>query len=173
MPGAACGTSRRATRSCARAAPTSRRSISARVQKAAETSKAEFRDASGARTCSASLAGILEGEILRDGRRPARRDRGLRDAPSQLDDALTYDEPEPLPFAGAPLAGRRAARGEALRRRRARLSRGARRTTRTTAGRCSACSRRSPARARRRPRSTPISPRAGRAPTRGSGRRGY
>jgi tetratricopeptide (TPR) repeat protein len=68
----------------------------ARVQKAADTSKAEFRTHS-ARRLVGVLAGILEGEIARD----------VKDLPGSiaaferavvLDDEMDYDEPEPLPF---------------------------------------------------------------------------
>ena len=68
----------------------------ARVQKTAETSKAEFRN-HPAKHLLGVLAGILEGEIARE----------PRDLPGAIaaferavvaDDALEYDEPEPLPF---------------------------------------------------------------------------
>jgi tetratricopeptide (TPR) repeat protein len=69
----------------------------ARVQKTAETSKATFRMHS-ARNLLGTVAGILEGEILRDGgdlnAAIAAFERAVR-----LEDALVYDEPEPLPFA--------------------------------------------------------------------------
>ena len=50
----------------------------ARVTKAAETSKAAFRVHS-AKNLLGTVAGILEGEILRDGRRPERGDQGIRE----------------------------------------------------------------------------------------------
>jgi tetratricopeptide (TPR) repeat protein len=68
----------------------------ARAQKAAETSKAEFRN-HPAKHLLGVLTGILEGEIARDS----------KDLPAAIaaferavvaDDALDYDEPEPLPF---------------------------------------------------------------------------
>src|SRR6185503_18327180 len=68
----------------------------ARIQKTAETSKAEFRQHSAKRFIGI-LAGILEGELARDG----------KDLPGAIaaferavvfDDELDYDEPEPLPF---------------------------------------------------------------------------
>jgi tetratricopeptide (TPR) repeat protein len=68
----------------------------ARVQKTMETSTAEFRN-HPAKTLLGVLAGILEGEIARD----------AKDLPAAIaaferavaaDDALDYDEPEPLPF---------------------------------------------------------------------------
>jgi tetratricopeptide (TPR) repeat protein len=67
-----------------------------RVKKAAETSKAEFRGHT-AKNLLGVLVGILEGEIARE----------AKDLPAALaaferavaaDDALDYDEPEPLPF---------------------------------------------------------------------------
>jgi tetratricopeptide (TPR) repeat protein len=68
----------------------------ARVQKTAETSKAEFRG-HPARRLLGVVAGILEGEILRN-------DKDLTGAIAvferavALDDELEYDEPEPIPF---------------------------------------------------------------------------
>jgi tetratricopeptide (TPR) repeat protein len=68
----------------------------ARVQKTASTSESEFRTHS-AKNLLSVLAGILEGEIARD----------AKDLPGAIaaferaiaaDDALDYDEPEPLPF---------------------------------------------------------------------------
>jgi tetratricopeptide (TPR) repeat protein len=68
----------------------------ARIQKTAETSKAEFRQHSAKRFIGI-LAGILEGELAREG----------KDLPGAIaaferavvfDDELEYDEPEPLPF---------------------------------------------------------------------------
>ncbi|MBA3269411.1 MAG: hypothetical protein H0T71_02800 [Acidobacteria bacterium] len=68
----------------------------ARVQKTADTSKAEFRT-HPARQLLGVLGGILEGEIA----------RAAGDGPAAIaaferavtaDDALEYDEPEPLPF---------------------------------------------------------------------------
>jgi tetratricopeptide (TPR) repeat protein len=69
----------------------------ARVKKAADTSKATFRMHS-ARHLLGTVAGILEGEIQRaagdlDGA-IATFEKAVA-----LEDALTYDEPEPLPFA--------------------------------------------------------------------------
>jgi tetratricopeptide (TPR) repeat protein len=67
-----------------------------RVQKTASTSKAEFRGHS-AKNLLGVLAGILEGEIAR-----ARDDLPgaikAFEAAVAADDALDYDEPEPLPF---------------------------------------------------------------------------
>jgi tetratricopeptide (TPR) repeat protein len=68
----------------------------ARVQKTADTSKAEFRGHS-AKNLLGILAGILDGEIA----------RAAGDLPAAIaaferavtaDDALDYDEPEPIPF---------------------------------------------------------------------------
>jgi tetratricopeptide (TPR) repeat protein len=68
----------------------------ARVQKTADTSKAEFRGHS-AKHLVGVLAGILEGEIARDaGDWPAAIAAFERAVAA--DDALDYDEPEPLPF---------------------------------------------------------------------------
>jgi tetratricopeptide (TPR) repeat protein len=67
-----------------------------RIQKTADTSKAEFRGHTAKRLVGV-LAGILEGEI-------ARADKDLPAAIAAferavtLDDELEYDEPEPLPF---------------------------------------------------------------------------
>ena len=98
--------------------------------------------------CVGVLAGILDGEITRmAGDLPGAI--ATFEAAVKLDDEMDYDEPEPLPVPGAPLARRGAARSQALRRRREGLSRRARSTIRTTAGRCSDCSRRSRRRARR------------------------
>jgi tetratricopeptide (TPR) repeat protein len=67
-----------------------------RVQKMAETSKAEFRGHS-AKNLLGVLAGILEGEIAREaGDLPAAISALERAVAA--DDALDYDEPEPLPF---------------------------------------------------------------------------
>jgi tetratricopeptide (TPR) repeat protein len=68
----------------------------ARVKKTAETAKAEFRSHS-AKNLLGVLAGILEGEIARaNGDLPgaiAAFERAVA-----ADDALDYDEPEPIPF---------------------------------------------------------------------------
>jgi tetratricopeptide (TPR) repeat protein len=68
-----------------------------RVKKAADTSKASFRDHS-ARNLLGTVAGILEGEILL-----AAGDRSGAIAAFEravtVEDELGYDEPEPLPFA--------------------------------------------------------------------------
>jgi tetratricopeptide (TPR) repeat protein len=68
----------------------------ARVQKTAETSKAEFRNHS-AKNLLGVLAGILEGEIARDAGDLAGAIAAFERAVA-ADDALDYDEPEPLPF---------------------------------------------------------------------------
>jgi tetratricopeptide (TPR) repeat protein len=69
----------------------------ARVKKTAETSKASFR-VHTAKDLLGVVAGILEGEIQRaTGDLPgaiATFERAVK-----IEDALTYDEPEPLPFA--------------------------------------------------------------------------
>jgi tetratricopeptide (TPR) repeat protein len=68
----------------------------ARVKKTAETAKAEFRSHS-AKNLLGVLAGILEGEIARaNGDLPAALAAFERAVAA--DDALDYDEPEPLPF---------------------------------------------------------------------------
>jgi tetratricopeptide (TPR) repeat protein len=68
----------------------------ARVKKAAETSKGGFRFHT-AKDLLSIAAGILEGEILRmAGNVNGAIDLFLRAAETQ--EALTYDEPEPLPF---------------------------------------------------------------------------
>ena len=69
----------------------------ARVTKAAETSKAAFRVHS-AKNLLGTVAGILEGEILRTGGDLSAALKAFEKA-VELEDALTYDEPEPLPFA--------------------------------------------------------------------------
>jgi tetratricopeptide (TPR) repeat protein len=68
----------------------------ARVQKTAETSKAEFRGHS-AKNLLGVLAGILEGEIARDSGDLTAAIAAFERAVA-ADDALEYDEPEPLPF---------------------------------------------------------------------------
>ncbi len=120
-------------------APDFARVYLARVQKVAETSKAEFRSHPAKRLLGV-LAGLLEGEI-------ARADKDLPAAIAAferavtLDDELEYDEPEPLPFPARHWLG--AALLEAGRAADAERSTGRISTTiRTTAGRCSACSRR-------------------------------
>jgi tetratricopeptide (TPR) repeat protein len=68
----------------------------ATVQRAAATSKATFRR-HPARQLLGIAAAILEGEILRaDGR----LDESIRpfESAAKIEDELTYDEPEPLPF---------------------------------------------------------------------------
>jgi tetratricopeptide (TPR) repeat protein len=69
----------------------------ARVTKAAETSKAAFRVHS-AKNLLGTVAGILDGEILRSGGDMSAALKAFEKA-VELEDALTYDEPEPLPFA--------------------------------------------------------------------------
>jgi tetratricopeptide (TPR) repeat protein len=69
----------------------------ARVTKAAETSKAAFRVHS-AKNLLGTVGGILEGEILRTGGDLNAAITAFEKA-AELEDALTYDEPEPLPFA--------------------------------------------------------------------------
>jgi tetratricopeptide (TPR) repeat protein len=68
-----------------------------RVKKAADTSKATFRDHT-AKHLLGTVAGILEGEILLSSADTtaaiAAFERGVT-----LEDQLGYDEPEPLPFA--------------------------------------------------------------------------
>ncbi len=67
-----------------------------RVQKAVETSEAEFRGHS-ARNLVGVAAGILEGEILREEKDLPGAIQAFERAVA-ADDALDYDEPEPLPF---------------------------------------------------------------------------
>lgn len=67
-----------------------------RVQKVAETSKAEFR-LHPAKALLGVAAGILEGEILRDGKDLPGAIAAFEKA-VKMDDDLNYDEPEPLPF---------------------------------------------------------------------------
>ena len=68
----------------------------ARVRKGAETPKAEFRDHPANRLLGVA-ADLLEGEILRDEKQ---LDAAIAKFESAVahDDALEYDEPEPLPF---------------------------------------------------------------------------
>ena len=68
-----------------------------RVQKAADTSKATFRVHS-AKNLLGTVAHILEGEIHRGAGDLDASIRSFEKA-VELEDALTYDEPEPLPFA--------------------------------------------------------------------------
>ena len=68
----------------------------ARVQKAAETSKSEFRSHPAKRLLGI-LGGILEGEIARTEKNLPAAIAALEKA-VVLDDELEYDEPEPLPF---------------------------------------------------------------------------
>ena len=67
-----------------------------RVRKGAETPKAEFRDHPASRLLGV-VADLLEGEILRDDKQ---LDAAIAKFESAVahDDALAYDEPEPLPF---------------------------------------------------------------------------
>ena len=67
-----------------------------RVKKTADTSKAEFRGHS-AKNLIGVLAGILEGEIARDAGDLNTATAAFERAVT-ADDALDYDEPEPLPF---------------------------------------------------------------------------
>ena len=67
-----------------------------RVQKIADTSKAEFRGHS-AKNLIGVLAAILEGEIARDSGDMGSAISAFERAVA-ADDALDYDEPEPLPF---------------------------------------------------------------------------
>ena len=67
-----------------------------RVQKTAESSKAEFRT-HPAKELLGVLAGILEGEIARDAKDLPGAIAAFERAVA-LDDAMDYDEPEPLPF---------------------------------------------------------------------------
>jgi tetratricopeptide (TPR) repeat protein len=69
----------------------------ARIQKTAETSTAEFRQHSAKRFIGI-LAGVLEGELARDGKDLPGAIAAFERA-VVLDDELDYDEPEPLPFA--------------------------------------------------------------------------
>jgi tetratricopeptide (TPR) repeat protein len=69
----------------------------ARVTKSAETSKAAFRMHS-AKSLLGIVAGILEGEILRNAGDLSGAIKIFEKA-VETEDALTYDEPEPLPFA--------------------------------------------------------------------------
>jgi tetratricopeptide (TPR) repeat protein len=69
----------------------------ARVRKAADTSKAFLRG-HAAKTLLGTVAGILEGEILRSEGDLRAAIRAFRKA-AELEDSLEYDEPEPLPFA--------------------------------------------------------------------------
>jgi tetratricopeptide (TPR) repeat protein len=69
----------------------------ARVKKAADTSKAMFR-VHNAKNLLGTVAGILEGEIRRGEGNLDGAIKSFEQAVA-LEDALTYDEPEPLPFA--------------------------------------------------------------------------
>jgi tetratricopeptide (TPR) repeat protein len=69
----------------------------ARVKKTAETSKASFR-MHPARSLLGIVGGILEGEIKRAAGDLNAAIRSFENS-VELEDALTYDEPEPLPFA--------------------------------------------------------------------------
>ena len=68
----------------------------ARVQKAVDSSKAEFRG-HPAKNLIGVLAGILEGELARDAGDLTAAIAAFERAVA-ADDALEYDEPEPLPF---------------------------------------------------------------------------
>ncbi|AMY12125.1 putative O-linked N-acetylglucosamine transferase, SPINDLY family [Luteitalea pratensis] len=68
----------------------------ARVRKGAETPKAEFRDHPANRLLGLA-ADLLDGEILRDEKQLDAAIARFESAVAQ-DDALEYDEPEPLPF---------------------------------------------------------------------------
>jgi tetratricopeptide (TPR) repeat protein len=68
----------------------------ARVQKTAETSKAEFRSHS-AKHLLGILGGLLEGELAREAGDLTGAIAAFERAVT-ADDALEYDEPEPLPF---------------------------------------------------------------------------
>ena len=67
-----------------------------RIRKTAETSDAEFRNHS-AKNLVGVLVGILEGEIAREEKDLDRAIAAFERAVA-ADDALDYDEPEPLPF---------------------------------------------------------------------------
>lgn len=69
----------------------------ARVKKTAETSTGTFRMHT-AKNLLGTLAGILEGEIQRNAGDLPAATRAFEHA-VVLEDALIYDEPEPLPFA--------------------------------------------------------------------------
>jgi len=69
----------------------------ARVTRAAETSKGEFRMHS-AKNLLGTVAGILEGEMHRTGKNLPAAIAAFERA-AALEDAMQYDEPEPLPFA--------------------------------------------------------------------------
>ena len=68
----------------------------ARVRKGAETPKAEFRDHPASRLLGL-VADLLDGEILRDEKQLDAAIARFESAVAH-DDALEYDEPEPLPF---------------------------------------------------------------------------
>ena len=68
-----------------------------RVQTTAETSEAQMRF-HPAETLLGVVAGILEGELHRDGGDLAAAEAAFERA-VELEDSLMYDEPEPLPFA--------------------------------------------------------------------------
>jgi tetratricopeptide (TPR) repeat protein len=68
-----------------------------RVRKGAETPKAEFRDHPASRLLGL-VGDLLEGEILREQKQLEAAMAKFESAVA-LDDALEYDEPEPLPFA--------------------------------------------------------------------------
>jgi tetratricopeptide (TPR) repeat protein len=78
-------------------APDFARAYLGRVKKAADTSKATFR-VHDAKHLLGTVAGILEGEIHRSAGDLDAAIRSFEEAVA-LEDALTYDEPEPLPFA--------------------------------------------------------------------------
>ena len=97
----------------------------ARVTKAAETSKAAFRVHS-AKNLLGTVAGILEGEILADWRRPERGAQGIREGRGARGRA-DLRRTGAAAVRRAPLARRGAPGSAALQRRRTRLPRGARR----------------------------------------------
>ena len=73
------------------------RAYLARVKRTAETSKGEFRMHS-AKELLGTVAGILEGEIHRAEKNLPAAIAAFERA-AALEDTMTYDEPEPLPFA--------------------------------------------------------------------------
>jgi hypothetical protein len=68
----------------------------ARVRKGADTPNAEFRDHPATHLLGL-LADLLDGEILRDDKQIDAAIAKFASAAAH-DDALDYDEPEPLPF---------------------------------------------------------------------------
>ena len=98
-------------------------STSARVKKAAETSKAAFRVHTGEGPARHRRR-HPRGRDPAHGGRPRRRDRVVRARGRAARTALDYDEPEPLPFSARHWLGAALHRSEALRRRRDGLPRG-------------------------------------------------